>query len=557
MLLLRAMPKHLGLMIGVGVLVPCLVVVFVMMYTSNYMDEQGSGDGMEMLFGDHSARDEERPIRKSYAYQKQLEQEQIDLEERVNVDVDENVRDFEKLDYREALKKTADHRRVVMVKFCEAGRVDGAINFHETSVAGNEIDNILYVTTDIRVCAELWKLEIKCHVMEEDFMTFNNSQVIETERSVGKKVAIARIKLILKAITSGYTILFTDLKTLYMKNPFEHIDCADDCDVALSVDNISLNFANWAIHLAKPRRSTVYMYARLLTIMGTMSVVSTKDVLNQVVGEMTALSRIRVEYLSAEKFSPASFYFLVRRFQDEENRCRSCVAVFEDRGLSRADQIYQLKEVHLWNANFDEYYTSRRRSYILYENVWRYGERRSIVEELTALRNALAIGQVLGRIVILPKFHCPHSIFENKFCGLCDLIKMANFDDQFGDMYRENTFLDHPKVSREVRRSKTDYHYIGKKLPTDVDWDPDCKIKPRHNIIFLTPKHPRGLKSEELEAIFKGESSYSLRFHSLYEGFAGFDDERTKADFNRKIKRGFVVTSPIRELIDDKTFEIL
>jgi hypothetical protein len=341
-----------------------------------------------------------------------------------------------------------------------------------------------------------------------------------------------------------------------MTNPYENIDCDDHCDVALSVDNISMNFANWAIQLAKPRRSTVYMYARLLTILGTVPVISSKDVLNRVIGDMTAMNQINVEYLSAEKFSPASFFFMVRRFDDDDTRCRTCVAVFEDRGISKENQIYQLKEVHIWNANFDEYYTSRRRYYILYENVWEYGERRSIVQELIALSNALAIGQALGRIVILPRFHCPGSVFESKFCGLCDLIKMTDFDEQFGDLYRENTFLYHPKVSREVRRTVTDPYYLGKKLPTDVDWDPDSKIRPRHNLIFLTPEHNRGMTAEELEATFRLETSYNLRFHSLYEEFGGFEDAKTGMDFNKKIKRGFTLTAPIKEIVGDKTFEI-
>ena len=559
---LRTMPKQLAAIVAMGLVIAMFLVFCLFTIHGRFasLDDGYAGNKLHFLYGpddEHRTIVDEPMFFESYAYKKQEEQEQIDVDEEVNANVDENVEEFEILSYKDSLKKTADSKGSVLIKYCEEGRVDSAINFHETSVVHNELNNVLYVTPDIRVCTELWKLEIKCHVMEEDFMMFNNSQIIENDRTVGKKRAIARIKLILKALTMGYTVLFTDLNTLYMRNPYDNIDCENNCDVALSVDNISMNFANWAIHLVKPRRSTVYMYARLLTIFGTMPIGSSKEVLNRVIGEMTNMKQIHVEYLSAEKFTPASFYFMVRRFEDEDTRCRTCVSVYEDRGISKENQIYQLKEVHLWHANFDEYYTSRRRNYIVYENVWDYGEKRSIVQELMALRNALAIGQALGRIVILPRFHCPESIFESKYCGLCDLLKMTDFDEEFGDLYREHTFLNHPKVSREVRRTVTDPYYIGKKLPTDVDWDMDSKIRPRHSLIFIAPEHPRGLKAEEFEEHFRLETSYNLRFHSLYEGFAGFEDTRTGTDFNRKIKRGFILTAPIREIVGEKSFEVL
>jgi len=65
------------------------------------------------------------------------------------------------------------------------------------------------------------------------------------------------------------------------------------------------------------------------------------------------------------------------------------------------------------------------------------------------LKTALASGRILGRIVILPRFHCPGA------CPLNSFIAVTVFDSQFKEQYRESSFLSHPKVPVEVHEYVT------------------------------------------------------------------------------------------------------
>lgn len=147
--------------------------------------------------------------------------------------------------------------------------------------------------------------------------------------------------------------------------------------------------------------------------------------------------------------------------------------------------------------------SSRTQKYLLFHNpvTWPTVEINDR-EELAALRTALALGHLLGRAVILPRFHCtlnggglggpppgsssPASSSSARWsasasgryrrrpvhrapgsagppstagppaepdreCPLNGLLNVTAFDAQFANRYRENSFLRHPLVPEEVR----------------------------------------------------------------------------------------------------------
>ena len=61
----------------------------------------------------------------------------------------------------------------------------------------------------------------------------------------------------------------------------------------------------------------------------------------------------------------------------------------------------------MWAVDRNQYYSSSENKYLIYDNPLDLSDKIETIEaEKKALLNALAIGHVLNRIVILPSFHC-------------------------------------------------------------------------------------------------------------------------------------------------------
>jgi hypothetical protein len=165
----------------------------------------------------------------------------------------------------------------------------------------------------------------------------------------------------------------------------------------------------------------------------------------------------------------------------------------------------------LFSLSFDTrspggYYSSDVRKYLVYDNPLRTtwpteftsgDDDYAFVEQMNALRSALALGRLLERVVILPRFHCnvsspasraapsvadrakisryaggkrplggnvgstskaPPMQFNLTFieCPLNSLLNLVAFDAAFDGAYRESSFLRHPKVPEVVKTGITD-----------------------------------------------------------------------------------------------------
>jgi len=164
------------------------------------------------------------------------------------------------------------------------------------------------------------------------------------------------------------------------------------------------------------------------------------------------------------------------------------------------------------------YYSSRSARYLVYDNPTQDTRSRdgtvSSNQQIEALKTALAIGRILGRIVILPRFHCPGA------CPLNSLIAITVFDSQFNEQYRESSFLSHPKVPVEVRESVTpSYNLTGviEKINTST-------------ILTVSSKDIR----DKLSIV----SSRVLSLGCLYDVRVKFDSTNEQTAFDDKVKRG-------------------
>jgi len=163
------------------------------------------------------------------------------------------------------------------------------------------------------------------------------------------------------------------------------------------------------------------------------------------------------------------------------------------------------------------YYSSRSARYLVYDNPTQDTRSRdgtvSSNQQIEALKTALAIGRILGRIVILPRFHCPGA------CPLNSLIAITAFDSQFKEQYRESSFLTHPKVPVEVRENVSSCYSLTSVVKTT-------------NI-----STPVAVSSSEIRQKLSSVSSRVLSLGCLYDVHVTLDSSDEQQAFDNTVKK--------------------
>jgi hypothetical protein len=184
--------------------------------------------------------------------------------------------------------------------------------------------------------------------------------------------------------------------------------------------------------------------------------------------------------------------------------------------------------------------------------------------EMDALKTALYIGHVLKREVILPRFHLfinktrrPSSYVERP---LNTWIKISKIDSEFYERYRENSFLEHPKVPPSIKDSIRTLYWIKTNSSSKT------LAEAPSGVTVLTPVNNNAATADELRKWFGDQQTPVLRLHSTYGIFGGDTiPNKDKANaFHEKLERAFVhstymqiTESHTRTRDDDKTFRRL
>lgn len=169
----------------------------------------------------------------------------------------------------------------------------------------------------------------------------------------------------------------------------------------------------------------------------------------------------------------------------------------------------------------DGYYSNQSARYLIYSNpvrdIWQKNGN-SDREQLEALKSALAIGQITGRIVILPRFHCKtrkRNVYSE--CPLNSFIAIARFDSQFATKYRESSFLGHWKVPDSVRENATSVLTVVTNSSQSV---PTCTVS-------------------SIVAQFSSITSRVLSLEQLYGLQVTFDSAEENLAFNNATAKAF------------------
>eukprot|EP00923_Selenidium_pygospionis_P002827 GHVN01004337.1.p1 GENE.GHVN01004337.1~~GHVN01004337.1.p1 ORF type:complete len:493 (+),score=25.46 GHVN01004337.1:62-1540(+) len=432
------------------------------------------------------------------------------------------------LSYHKALKQVADPDGVVLLSLIDTGFLPMAINFYLTCIAAHSITNYLFLATDQAVCDLIPNINCKFYRSDVDSLTPS----VWASPAFRRKMNI-RTDMILEALELGYKVLHSDVDIYCSRHPITHINCRiGECDMAALPDHKTYNAGFIYIN---PTEASKQVY----NLMQEMAIKSEDDdqcQLNKAIKQ--SVSSLKAEKLSATKFQCGKRYYqgdlypyqggrpkhryFARDLQS--NPCPECVVIHNNWIVSMAAKVYRFKELHQWFYDgVQQYYTSLDRKYIVYDN--------PVVDanaapQLEALKSAMAIGQILNRTVILPRFHCP-----SRDCPLSCLVKISSFDKQFGEGYRESSFLSHPLVPKQIVESEAGPYlvltnFVKHHLTDSMDLTQEN-----------SKTYTRGFTEEEVILNFKDIKHRVIRFVALYEAFSGFINEAHQTSFEESFRK--------------------
>lgn len=454
-----------------------------------------------------------------------------------------------------ALTRHASPDRFIVLALVDAAFVDMAVNLYEFSFRPHGIRNFLFVGAGRRVCEVLSNASLPCFHYTDD----RDTEVASSYGSPGfiRKMNI-RTDMILDALNVGFTVLHTDLDVAFLRNPLPDLEkVMAKADVAALWDSFVYNAGFVAV---KPTWASKKIYREMKSITGSSSKVDDQTALNREVTRMNRMYKFNRGFsavaLNTKRYLCGLDYFEKgnRLFGGGKN-CSECYVVHNNWIVGFEAKVFRFKEHHMWMYDKDSYYTNSTRLYLTYTNhlVWP-DDKRSRAEELEALKAALAVGLILDRVVILPRFHCTGASLgfaargagkggaarnEKDLpkieCPLNGLFKMAPFDAAFGEAYRESTFLEHPLVPGEVRTDRTQPHL----LVTNATEKRLVYTGGRHVRQVFPGDAGTGFTDREILELFGNQSSRVLVFHSLYRTVPVFLDPTLKKDFEGRVKGAF------------------
>lgn len=440
------------------------------------------------------------------------------------------------------LNKLSDKDNRIFIIYVDLGYVNLALNLH-FFLRNLTIRNYLFVCTDIVAANILAKEGINFYLFEND-PTGNHSSIYKTPEY--RRKTLLKNKIVLTVLQHGFHTFLLDADIALFRNPLEFLSCPS-CDMQFQCDtnngqrNCHLSYnGNTGCYFARSSSITIGIFSYLQREKQFFSWTEQKLMVEILkTNSVVNLFPAKIGYFDSRFANGFTFFSIGNRIFFGEHPCFKCVLVHNNYMNTVEAKIYRFKERQLWFVNPDEYYTSSSRKYLLYENPYTFPLRESLrtkqMEEY-ALFSALAIGKLLGRIVILPRFHCyrPREKRLTNNCSLLSLFEgndLIKFDREFGEYYRESVFLKHPWVPFTVRDSLSDIILIKSKAVME-------KIS-KHELrnvshVFTPMDLVCGATGEEIwKWIHESLNSYKvLRFHSLYNAVKGLNQSLNVSVFS-------------------------
>ncbi|ELU18210.1 hypothetical protein CAPTEDRAFT_213446 [Capitella teleta] len=426
---------------------------------------------------------------------------------------------------RALLKHASSPDKVIILALVDEAFADMAVNLYLTSYQPHGIKNFLFVGAGNRACELLAAKDLQCVTYMDD----KDSAKASTYNSKAfKRKMNIRTFMISDALALGFSVVHTDLDMMFLKNPMPTLTSTKGDLVSLWDDFVH----NAGFLLVRPTEYGKQIYKKMDELTKKTPSMDDQTALNRAVKGLKGKKGFKAVALNKNQFLCGLGYF-EKGHRLFPSPCKECIVVHNNWIVSREAKIYRFKEHFMWAVDERQYYTSPSRKYIAYENPVNFGKDKTNRDnEMQALKSALAIGQALNRTVILPKFHCNKDGKQD--CPLNSLLRITPFDSQFGENYREHSFLHHPLVPQLSITSSP--LFISSPQANTIISENKVKI----DDVEKTSAEKDVISDKDVVAWFGGLNESVLKLHSLYGLTVQFDSSTVGDAFAKKIKSGFV-----------------
>lgn len=429
------------------------------------------------------------------------------------------------VNYSRAVANHASEDGTIILALVDEAFADMALNLYLMSFRPHGIKNFLFVGASSKACEIVSKMDLPCISYAEDKDSGKASTYMS--KDFLRKMNI-RTYMISDALQLGFTVLHTDLDMYFIKNPMPLLAQTSGDLVSLWDDFVH----NAGFVLVRPTSFGKKIYHRMDELTRNNPKMDDQTALNSAVKSFKANKKFKAVALDRKKFLCGLDYFEKgkRLFPAP---CDVCMVVHNNWIVSMEAKVYRFKEHLMWGVDHDGYYSSKTAKYLIYDNVINLkNEKDNNNYELDSLKTALAIGQVLNRKVILPKFHCGSK--GDSPCPLNSLLRIAPFDKNFGSQYREHSFFENPLVPL---MSRSDIYAVV--TPKQMQLFKDNKVTLDKNIIVKS-KDGHIVTEDEIKSWFGVITQSVLRFHSFYGLEMSFNNPNQTEAFSKHVKDGFV-----------------
>ena len=432
---------------------------------------------------------------------------EIDNDHSQDVDLDE---------LRRLLQLYASKDKWILITLIDSASLDIALDFYESSLHRLNIENYLFVSCDWKAYHEMIRRNIHCFMYYEDgdsdFAAMYSSEIFRRKMNL-------RTYMILDMLSFGYNILHTDADMYFFKNPFVAFNYERiEFDVAPMWDYKQHN-AGFIFIRNSTRAKNLYTALEILTSETTLE---DQTALNNIAMQMIKSDSLLLHSLPKSMFLNGYYYFTHNRYFPETSTCKECVVVHNNFVVGLDAKRYRFREAGFWNLD-DGYYTDYGRKYLTYKN----NKGMSGKEQIQSLQAAFAIGEILNRTVIMPRFYAGHHE-----TSVLNYLLLRDLLVEFPN-YRENCFLRHRKVPKEISNSVSDTFLILNKKIEDLVEETPKQVK------LLKPTGKHGALDTEIKQWFLKENAKVLVFHSLHGAFEKFHNSHEQKRFEERVRNSF------------------
>lgn len=396
---------------------------------------------------------------------------------------------------------------VVLAAVIDSGYLMLAENLYITSFRRTKVQNYLFICGNYAACEEARARCLPVYLYRNASHTDSGGMNSPSFR----EKSMLKLYMVQEVIHLGYTVFLTDLDVFFFRNPVPKILdlCHNRCDI-LGQRDVG-DVINTGFMLLRPTNITKAFYQFMLTHPRMKEFLHDQTLFNYFFPIFRSKERqTHVTLLSEAEFPEGRIYFIVgRRFFYDSKPCPSCYEVHNNWVVGTETKILRFKEHLMWMVDGDErYYSHPDRKYFTYDNP---GILRSshdyITWESEGFFNAIMLGQMLNRTLILPRFH-GNSTFVAPFNSVYRINTLLRYYAS-PHLLRESSFLINPLVPDPVKNSISPLLDIERQLHSGSK-----------GLISIFPSEEQAIhwdKSVLFEKWIGQYDTYSIiRFTSLY-----------------------------------------